>query len=89
LGTQYSSVKELLALSRKMKELWVFGALGKEDPDRRAKEDAIESGVARVASLLGGVEADNMRALAEECGGSWQPLVDGDADESVRPAPVQ
>ncbi|OAR01353.1 hypothetical protein LLEC1_07780, partial [Akanthomyces lecanii] len=34
----YSSVKELITLSRKIKELWVFGALGQQDPSRAARE---------------------------------------------------
>uniref|UniRef100_A0A0B7JZL8 Uncharacterized protein n=3 Tax=Bionectria ochroleuca TaxID=29856 RepID=A0A0B7JZL8_BIOOC len=71
----YSSVKELLALSRKMKELWVFGALGK-DPGHEAKDEQIESDVAKVAALLGEVEASGMKGLAEKYGGTWEPLSD-------------
>lgn len=71
---QYSSVKELLTLSRKMKELWVFGPLGKNDPHRRAKEEQINKDVSEVSRLLGELESSRMVKLAEESGGSWQPL---------------
>lgn len=71
---QYSSVKELLTLSRKIKELWVFGALGQQDPSRQAREAQIERDVSAVAGLLNGIEAGRMTALAEGHGGSWEPL---------------
>ncbi|KAF4119327.1 Surfeit locus protein 5 subunit 22 of Mediator complex [Geosmithia morbida] len=71
----YSSVKELLSLSRKMKELWVFGPLGGDDADARARrEERIETNVGRVADMLGRLQDDKMRSLAEEWGGSWAPL---------------
>lgn len=82
---QYSSVKELLTLSRKMKELWVFGSLGKNDPHRRAKEEQINKDVEDVSRLLGELESSRMRALAEESGGSWQPLA-GREGNGARPA---
>ncbi|KAJ6783238.1 hypothetical protein PWT90_01156 [Aphanocladium album] len=70
----YSSVKELLTLSRKIKELWVFGALGQQDPSRKAKEAQIERDVATVAELLNGIEAAKMKTLAAGQGGAWEPL---------------
>ncbi|XWW97544.1 hypothetical protein V2A60_005528 [Cordyceps javanica] len=70
----YSSVKELLTLSRKIKELWVFGALGQQDPSRAARDARIEHDVAAVAELLNGLEATRMGGLAASHGGSWQPL---------------
>ncbi len=71
---KYSSVKELITLSRKIKELWVFGALGQQDPSRAAREVRTERDVAAVAELLNGIEAARMRALAEGHGGAWEPL---------------
>ncbi|KJZ76363.1 hypothetical protein HIM_04092 [Hirsutella minnesotensis 3608] len=71
----YTSIKELLALSRRVKELWVFGPLGQGDPDHRAREAQVESDVARVSALLNDLEAFNMHALAQSHGGSWARLV--------------
>ncbi|PHH92348.1 hypothetical protein CDD83_7726 [Cordyceps sp. RAO-2017] len=70
----YSSIKELLALCRRIKELWVFGPLGEGDPDRKAKEAQIERDVACVSSLLNDIEACSMKAQAEKFGGSWERL---------------
>ena len=81
LSTQYSSVKELLTLSRKIKELWVFGPLGNEDPERKSKEEQIERDVKQVSELLNGLEASNMKGLAEKHGGSWEAL---SKDENTR-----
>lgn len=71
---QFTSIKELLALCRKIKELWVFGPLGRGDPNARAKEDQIDRDVACVANLLNGREAAGLRELAERCGGTYEPL---------------
>jgi hypothetical protein len=71
---QHTSIKELLALSRRLKELWVFGPLGKEDPNGKAQAEQVRGDVARVAELLNQLETKNMTALAEEAGGSWKPL---------------
>lgn len=75
---QYTSIKELLALSRKIKELWVFGPLGRGDPNARAKEEQIDRDVGAVASLLDALDARGMQALAQRCGGSWEALGSGD-----------
>ncbi|GAB0135322.1 hypothetical protein EsDP_00003665 [Epichloe bromicola] len=69
-----SSIKELLTLSRKIKELWVFGPLGQGNPEKKAKEAQIDEDVAQVAALLNGLESRRMAALAERCGGSWEVL---------------
>ncbi|KAK2598059.1 hypothetical protein QQS21_005770 [Conoideocrella luteorostrata] len=69
-----SSIKELLTLSRKIKELWVFGPLGQGDPDRKAREAQIEQDVSQVADLLNTLEDGEMRRLAERWGGSWSVL---------------
>ncbi|KAJ6446750.1 surfeit locus protein 5 subunit 22 of mediator complex domain-containing protein [Purpureocillium lavendulum] len=74
----YSSIKDLLALSRRIKELWVFGPLSKADPDRVAKEAQIERDVASVAELINGLEGADMRALAEQHGGTWERLTKDD-----------
>ncbi|KAF4580884.1 surfeit locus protein 5 subunit 22 of mediator complex domain-containing protein [Ophiocordyceps camponoti-floridani] len=77
----YSSIKELLALSRRIKELWVFGPLGDGDPGRREKEAQVARHVDRVEALIGGFEAAKFEALAGENGGSWRARTE--ASESV------
>ncbi len=68
-----------MTLSRKIKELWVFGPLGNEDPDRKSKEAQIERDVKQVSELLNGLEASNMKGLAERHGGTWEALKKDDA----------
>lgn len=80
---QYSSIKEFLTLSRKVKELWVFGPLGKEDHERKTKDDQIERDVAQVSDLLNQIEALNMQKLAEGTGGSWSPLTKNEPEPGV------
>ena len=82
-ATQYSSIKELLTLSRKIKELWVFGPLGKEDPDRKVKEAQIDEDVAKVSGLLDQIEATNMKELAGKFGGTWEPLKKEDGESAA------
>lgn len=69
---QYSSIKELLALSRRIKELWVFGPLNQGDTQSQAKEDRIDRDVSEVAGLLDMIDANAMKKLAERCGGTWE-----------------
>jgi hypothetical protein len=64
-SSQYSSIKELLTLSRKIKELWVFGPLSDG-----AQKEGVD--VSRVAELLGAMEARGMGALANGLGGEWE-----------------
>ncbi|KAM0517493.1 hypothetical protein ACHAPE_005025 [Trichoderma viride] len=71
----YTSIKEFLTLSRKIKELWIFGPLGTEDQGRKAKEEQLDQDVSRVSQLLNQMEASKMENLAESNGGTWQPLV--------------
>lgn len=52
----------------------MFGPLGRDDQGARAKEEQIERDVAQVATLLGKVEGEGMKELAEKSGGSWEPL---------------
>lgn len=63
-------------MSRRIKELWVFGPLGRDDPDQKAKEEQITKDVKKIAQVLDGMEGTNMTALAERLGGSWGPLRD-------------
>lgn len=69
----------MLSLSRKIKELWVFGPLGQGDPDRKAKDAQIEDDVALVSGLLNGLDGRRMRDLAQRCGGTWEVLAKEDA----------
>lgn len=65
-------MKELITLSRKIKELWVFGPLGKEDLDQKVKEEEITKDVVRVAELWNSLEGKRMGSMAEEMGGKWE-----------------
>ncbi|KAK7428572.1 hypothetical protein QQZ08_004832 [Neonectria magnoliae] len=79
----YTSIKELLALSRKVKELWVFGPLGRGDPNARAKEDQIDRDVTAVAALLDSLETRGLKDLAQSCGGDWEALRSSEDDAAV------
>ncbi|RMJ18921.1 hypothetical protein CDV36_001394 [Fusarium kuroshium] len=68
----YSSIKELLALSRRIKELWVFGPLNQSDTQSQEKEEQIDRDVTEVANLLDMIDANAMKKLAERCGGTWE-----------------
>ncbi|KAF5026680.1 hypothetical protein F66182_1229 [Fusarium sp. NRRL 66182] len=68
----YDNIKELLRLSRTIKELWVFGPLDRTDTHRQEKEERIDHDVTEVARLLDNFDANSMRALAERCGGTWE-----------------
>ncbi|KAF5661941.1 hypothetical protein FHETE_8221 [Fusarium heterosporum] len=82
----YDNIKELLALSRTIKELWVFGPLDRADAHRKEKEEQIDRDVKEVASLLDDLDAISMRALAERNGGTWEPQ--GEAASSTGAAAV-
>ncbi|KAK5989838.1 hypothetical protein PT974_08100 [Cladobotryum mycophilum] len=82
----YSSIKEFLTLSRKIKELWVFGHLGKEDIDRKAKEEQLERDVSQVSEMLNQLDSVKMKNLAEANGGTWQPLVKEDPEQATQAA---
>ncbi|KAG6008614.1 hypothetical protein E4U21_004254 [Claviceps maximensis] len=69
-----SSIKELLTLSRKIKELWVFGSLGQGNPEKKALEAQIDAHVAQVAKLMNGLEGRKMEELAARWGGTWEVL---------------
>lgn len=74
LQIQNSSIKELLTLSRKIKELWVFGSLGQGNPEKRAVETQMDADVAQVAELMNGLEGRKMGELAARWGGTWEVL---------------
>ncbi|KAM0452888.1 hypothetical protein ACHAO4_005307 [Trichoderma viride] len=82
----YTSIKEFLTLSRKIKELWIFGPLGTEDQDRKAKEEQLDQDVSRVSELLNQMEASKMKNLAESSGGTWQPLVREEMESMIAAA---
>ncbi|PTB46128.1 hypothetical protein M441DRAFT_127850 [Trichoderma asperellum CBS 433.97] len=82
----YTSIKEFLTLSRKIKELWIFGPLGTEDQDRKAKEEQLDQDVNRVSELLNQMEASKMKNLAESNGGTWQPLVREEMESMIAAA---
>ncbi|KAF4980755.1 hypothetical protein FZEAL_3310 [Fusarium zealandicum] len=79
----YASIKELLTLSRKIKELWVFGPLNQSDPHRQAKDDGLNRDVSDVARLLDGFDGNAMRELAESCGGTWEPQAEAALDAAT------
>lgn len=80
-------MKELLSLSRRMKELWAFGPLGREDPDQRAKDEKLNSDVRRAYELLCKVEQSNLEDLAAKYGGTWEAGNGEDATAAVTIAP--
>ncbi|KAM5351135.1 hypothetical protein ACJ41O_003858 [Fusarium nematophilum] len=82
----YASIKELLALSRKIKELWVFGPLNRSDPHRQAKDDLIDRDATDVARLLDGFDSSAMRELAERCGGTWEPQAEASSEATAAAA---
>lgn len=82
----YTSIKEFLTLSRKIKELWIFGPLGTEDQNRKAKEEQLDQDVNRVSELLNQMEASKMKNLAESNGGTWQPLVREEMESMIAAA---
>ncbi|KAG5925435.1 hypothetical protein E4U42_004290 [Claviceps africana] len=69
-----SSIKDLLTLSRKIKELWIFGPLGQGNPEQKAVETQMDADVAQVAALMNGLEGRKMEELAARWGGTWELL---------------
>ena len=67
-------MKELLTLSRKIKELWVFGPLGREDPNWKTKDEQIERDVKSVGEMLNSLEEGRMKSLVNGLGGKWETL---------------
>ena len=69
---QNTALKDLLALSRRIKELWVFGPLASHDASTRRQADSLERDVLQVAALINSLEEGAMSSLAEGFGGEWK-----------------
>ncbi|KKA29472.1 hypothetical protein TD95_003403 [Thielaviopsis punctulata] len=69
----HKSIKELLTLSRRIKELWVFGPLGQQDDSARLRAEAVERDVQTVAGIISALEDEELKALVEGAGGTWAP----------------
>ncbi|TVY79828.1 hypothetical protein Focb16_v008472 [Fusarium oxysporum f. sp. cubense] len=80
----YESIKELLALTRTIKELWVFGPVDRADEHRKEKEEQIDRDVAEITTLFNKIDANAMRELAEKNGGTWESQ--GEAAATAPPA---
>ncbi|KAH7229670.1 hypothetical protein BKA60DRAFT_628215 [Fusarium oxysporum] len=80
----YESIKELLALTRTIKELWVFGPVDRADEHRKEKEEQIDRDVAEITTLFNKIDANAMRELAEKNGGTWESQ--GEAAATALPA---
>lgn len=76
-------MKELLALSRRMKELWAFGPLGGGDPDQRAKEEKLDGDVRKTYELLCGIEKGGLEDVVKKYGGTWEA---GNGEEEIAAA---
>lgn len=59
-------------MSRRIKELWVFGPLNHSDTQSQAQEDQIDRDVSEVANIIDTIDANAMKKLAERCGGTWE-----------------
>ena len=73
-------------MSRRIKELWVFGPLGSIDADRKAKEAQIDRDVAQVSDLLNDIEGADMQKLAGTHGGTWERLTKNEGEAAPAPA---
>ncbi|KAM0299426.1 hypothetical protein ACHAPM_007467 [Fusarium culmorum] len=69
----HDNIKELLALSRTIKELWVFGPLDRADGHRQEKEVQIDRDVQEVSRLMDNFDMKAMRELAGQFGGTYEP----------------
>jgi hypothetical protein len=85
---QYESIKELLALTRTIKELWVFGPVDRADEHRKQKEAQIDRDVAEITTLFNKIDANAMRDLAEKNGGTWEPQGEAALTAPAAPAPT-
>ncbi|KAF4442300.1 hypothetical protein FACUT_2117 [Fusarium acutatum] len=84
----YESIKELLALTRTIKELWVFGPVDRADGHRKEKEAQIDRDVAEITTLFNKIDANSMRELAEKSGGTWEPQGEAALTAPAAPAPT-
>ncbi|CVL06740.1 hypothetical protein FPRO06_02172 [Fusarium proliferatum] len=83
----YESIKELLSLTRTIKELWVFGPVDRADEHRKEKEEQIDRDIGEITTLFNKIDANTMRELAEKNGGTWEPQGEA-ALTSAAPAPT-
>ncbi|SPO01079.1 uncharacterized protein DNG_03826 [Cephalotrichum gorgonifer] len=67
-----TALKDLLALSRRIKELWVFGPLASHEAANRQVAGDLERDVLQVAALANSLEAGAMNSLATQNGGVWR-----------------
>ncbi|OLN83429.1 hypothetical protein CCHL11_03099 [Colletotrichum chlorophyti] len=70
----HTSIKDLLALSRRLKELWLFGKLGQGEGDARIQADKLQADVVRCAELLNAIQETRYAGLATAAGGKWTPM---------------
>ncbi|KAJ0329245.1 hypothetical protein COL5a_004481 [Colletotrichum fioriniae] len=74
----HTSIKDLLALSRRLKELWLFGKLGQGEGDARIQADKLQADVVRCAELLNAIQETRFAGLAAAAEGKWVPMGRGD-----------
>ncbi|CEI38575.1 hypothetical protein FVEN_g4862 [Fusarium venenatum] len=79
----HDNIKQLLALSRTIKELWVFGPLDRADGHRQEKEVQIDRDVQEVSRLLANFDTNAMQQLAEKYGGSYEPQAAASASSAT------
>ncbi|KAI8317102.1 hypothetical protein K4K59_011010 [Colletotrichum sp. SAR11_240] len=84
----HTSVKDLLALSRRLKELWLFGKLGAGESDARIQADKLQADVVRCAELLNAIQETRYSGLAAAAGGKWAPIGRQDAAAAAAPPPA-
>lgn len=78
IRSQHTSIKDLLALSRRLKELWLFGKLGQGEGDARIQADKLQADVVRCAELLNAIQETRFAGLAAAAEGKWVPMGRGD-----------
>ncbi|KAH7374466.1 hypothetical protein B0T11DRAFT_268618 [Plectosphaerella cucumerina] len=69
-----TSIKDLLALSRRLKELWLFGRLGGEDDLAKQQAETLEQDVVRCAELVNSIQAHRYGQIAAENGGELKSV---------------
>ncbi|EXF84380.1 hypothetical protein CFIO01_02695 [Colletotrichum fioriniae PJ7] len=78
LGPSMPYLINLLALSRRLKELWLFGKLGQGEGDARIQADKLQADVVRCAELLNAIQETRFAGLAAAAEGKWVPMGRGD-----------
>lgn len=88
MRSQHTSIKDLLALSRRLKELWLFGKLGQGEGDARIQADKLQADVVRCAELLNAIQETRFAGIAAAAEGKWVPMgrADGASGESAAAA---